>query len=231
MSPCDAANGRRNRLPHLSRRRLLQTLSLGALDPFHALASPERGRVKITDIKVMTLQGPSTYTLIKALTDSGVYGIGEGYGSPGVGVKDGVLELRSYFLGKDPLEIDALYAGLGSRTDGSSHMLLRAVSGIEMALWDLAGKLTGLPVVTLLGGKFRDSVRVYHEEGPRNMFDRASCTEWADRMKAHPAGWTAFKVSPPRSNPQIDRARDAANRVLTAKEIRDIRMAFENCRN
>src|SRR5450432_2979872 len=215
----------------LSRRRFVQTLSAGALTPFHALAAAERGRVKITDVQVMTLQGPRTYTLIKVLTDSGLYGIGEGYGSPAVGVKEGVLELRSYFIGKDPLEIDALYTGLGTRTDGSSHMLLRAVSGIEMALWDLAGKLTGLPVVTLLGGKFRDSIRVYHEEGPRNMFDRASCSEWADRMKAHPAGWTAFKISPPRSNPRIDRAHDTANRSLTAKELRDIRTGFENCRN
>src|SRR6266536_1793281 len=155
----------------LSRRRFLQAASVGTLVPFRALAEPERGRVKITDIKVMMLQGPRTYTLIKVLTDSGVYGIGEGYGSPGVGVKEGVLELRPYFIGKDPLEIDALYTGLGQRTDGSSQMLLRAVSGIEIALWDLAGKLLGVPVVTLLGGKFRDRVRMYHDEGPRNMLD------------------------------------------------------------
>src|SRR4030081_2045675 len=116
----------------LSRRGFLRTLSFGALAPFRALAAPERGRVKITDIRVMMLQGPSTYTLIKVLTDSGVYGIGEGYGSPAVGVKEGVIELRPYFVGKDPLEIDALYAGLGPRTDGSAQMLLRAVSGIEI---------------------------------------------------------------------------------------------------
>src|SRR5258708_13333477 len=134
----------------LSRRRFLQTVSAGALASFDTLAAPERGRVKITDIKVMMLQGPGTYTLIKVLTDSGVYGIGEGYGSPGVGVKEGVLELRPYFIGKDPLEIDALYAGLGPRTDGSSQMLLRAVSGIEIALWVLAAHLLNLPLATPL---------------------------------------------------------------------------------
>src|SRR5713226_3175947 len=155
----------------LSRRSFLQTLAMGTLAPFKALAAPERGRVKITDIKVMMLQGPRTYTLIKVLTDSGVYGIGEGYGSPGVGVKEGVFELRPYFIGKDPLEIEALYTGLGQRTDGSAHMLLRAVSGIEIALWDAAGKILNVPVYTLLGGKFRDRVRVYHDEGPRNMFE------------------------------------------------------------
>ncbi len=215
----------------LSRRRFLQTASAAALAPFHALAAPERGRVKITDIKVMVLQGPRTYTLIKVLTDSGLFGIGEAYGSPAVGVKEGVLDLRSYFIGKDPLEIDALYTGLGARTDGSAHMLLRAVSGVEIALWDLAGKILNVPVVTLLGGKFRDSVRMYHDEGPRNMLDHSSCGEWADKMKSDKAGWTAFKFGPPRSNPKIDRARDGANRLLTTKELRDIRNGFENCRN
>jgi L-alanine-DL-glutamate epimerase-like enolase superfamily enzyme len=215
----------------LSRRRFLQTAAAGAFYPLRALAAPERGRVKITDIKVMMLQGPRTYTLIKVLTDAGVFGIGEGYGSPGVGVKEGVFELRPYFIGKDPLEIDALYAGLGQRTDGSAHMLLRAVSGIEMALWDLAGKILNVPVVTLLGGRFRESVRMYHDEGPRNLLEPSSCREWADKMKSDKAGWTGFKFEPPRSNARIDRARDGANRLLTSKELRDIRIGFENCRN
>ena len=215
----------------LSRRRFLQTVSAGALASFHALAAPERGRVKITDVKAMMLQGPRTYTLVKVLTDAGVYGIGEGYGSPAVGVKEGVLELRPYFIGKDPLDIDALYTGLGQRTDGSAHMLLRAVSGIEIALWDLAGKILNVPVVTLLGGKFRDSVRMYHDEGPRNLLEPSSCREWADKMKSDKAGWTGFKFEPPRSNARIDRARDGANRLLTSKELRDIRIGFENCRN
>ena len=211
-------------MPSLSRRRFLQLVSARALAPFAALAAPQRGRVKITDIRVMMLQGPRTYTLVKVMSDSGVYGIGEGYGSPVVGVKEGVIELRPYFVGQDPLEIDALVSGVASS-------LTRAASGIEIALWDLAGKLLGAPVATLLGGKFRDAVRVYHAEGPRNMLDRTSCGEWADRMKAHPAGWTAFQLSPVRSNPRIDRARDGASRALTSKELRDIRTGFENCRN
>jgi len=201
------------------------------LAAFAALAAPERGRAKITGIRTMMLQGPRTYTLIKVASDAGVYGIGEGYGPPGVGVREGVEELRPYLLGKDPLEIEALWTGLGRRVDGSAHMLLRAVSGIEMALWDLAGKLLGVPVATLLGGRYRQRVRLYHDEGPRNMLDAASCREWAEKMKADPAGWTAFKFGIPRSNPRVDAARDGANRVLTTRELRDIRQGFENCRN
>ena len=105
----------------------------------------------------MILQGPRTYTFVKVVTDAGVSGIGEGYGSPGVGIKAGVLELRPYFLGKDPLEIEALYNGLGNRIDGSANMLLRAVSAIEIALWDLAGKLLNQPTATLLGGQLSRS--------------------------------------------------------------------------
>jgi L-alanine-DL-glutamate epimerase-like enolase superfamily enzyme len=202
-----------------------------ALARFHALAAPEKGRTKIRDIKVMVLQGARTYTYVKIDTDAGVSGIGEGYGSPGVGIKEGVLEMRPYFLGKDPLDIEALYAGLGQRVDGSAHMLLRAVGAIEPALWDLAGKLLNLPVATLLGGRFRTRMRMYHDEGPRNMLDKASCREWAARMKADPAGWTAFKFGFPRSNPATDRAKDPGNiNLLTTKELRDIRQGFENCR-
>ena len=164
----------------LSRRQFLRALPAGSLAAFEALAATERGQSRITDIRVMILQGPRTYTLVKILTDSGVYGIGEGYGSPGVGIKEGVLELRPYFLGKDPLQIEALYNGPGNRTDGSAHMLLRAASAIEIGLWDLAGKFLNQPMATLLGGRYRDRVRVYHDEGPSNMLDRSSCIEWAD---------------------------------------------------
>lgn len=219
---------------NLSRRDFLKSAVLlsgaSTLASYNALAAPERGKVKIRDIKVMVVQGPRTYTLVKVLTDAGVYGIGEGYGNPGVGIKEGVLELREYFLGKDPLDIEALYLGLGQRVDGSAHMLLRAVSGIESALWDLAGKLLNVPAAILLGGRFRNRVRMYHDAGPRNMLDKASCRDWAARMKAHPAGWTAFKFGPPRSTPATDRARDGSNRLLTSKELRDIRQGFENSR-
>src|ERR1700683_4416172 len=127
----------RHSMLSLSRRRFLGILSAAPwLAGFEALAAPERGRARITDIRAMVLQGPRTYTFVKVATDAGVDGIGEGYGSPGIGVKAGVLELRPYFLGKDPLEIEALYNGLGHRIDGSAHMLLRAVSAIEIALWD-----------------------------------------------------------------------------------------------
>src|SRR3970040_1536981 len=116
-----------------SRREFLRSLAALStaswLSRYQALAASEKGRVKITDIQVMMLQGPRNYSLVKIDTDAGVYGIGEGYGNPGVGVKEQILALRPELIGKDPLQIDAIYTGLGQPTDGSAHMLLRAARG------------------------------------------------------------------------------------------------------
>src|SRR5882762_5978239 len=161
-----------------SRRQLLWSLGAAPFLPsFHEMAASERKRVKIRDVQVMVMQGASrTYTLIKITSDAGPYGIAEAYGSPGVGVKEQVLSLKPWLVGKDPLEIDTLYTTMGegtrdlsgTRTDGSAHNLLRAVSAVEMALWDLAGKILDVPASTLLGGRFRDRVRVYDHSGPKN---------------------------------------------------------------
>src|ERR1700674_697364 len=120
----------------VSRRRFL---GYGAALPllFQELAEAERKRVKIRDVHVMMLQGASrTYTLVRITADDGLHGIAEGYGSPGVAVKEQIVSLKPWHLGKDPLDIDALYTLMGegtrdlfgTRTDGSGHNLIRAVS-------------------------------------------------------------------------------------------------------
>lgn len=208
------------------------------LPRYHQLAAADKKRVKIRDVQTMMLQGGRTYTLVKIIADDGLYGIAEAYGSPGIGVREQIDSLKPWLIGKDPLEIDTLYTNMGvrspnlsgTRTDGSAHNLIRAVSGIEMALWDLAGKILGAPVTTLLGGKFREKVRVYDHAAPSNMLDKASCREWAQKVKAHPAGFTAHKFGFRHTDPKTDLARDLANRVLTTKELMQIRQGFENCR-
>ena len=221
----------------LSRRKFL---ACAAAAPFllryHELAAADKKKVKIRDVQVMVLQGPRTYNLVKIVSDAGFYGIAEAYGTPGVGVKEQILSLKPWLVGKDPLEIDRLYTTMGegttqlsgNRTDGSAHNLMRAVSGIEMALWDLAGKVLGAPTTTLLGGKFREKVRVYDHSGPRNSLDKAVCKQWAEKLKAHPSGFTAHKFGFPRTD--NDNARDPSNRVLTTKALVNVRQGFENCR-
>jgi L-alanine-DL-glutamate epimerase-like enolase superfamily enzyme len=226
-------------LGHLSRRQFFQFASTAPfLGRYHLLAAPEKKRFKIRDVQTMLLQGARTYTLVKIVADDGLYGISEAYGSPGIGVREQIHALKPWLVGKDPLEIDAIYTLLGerspslsgTRTDGSAHSLMRAASGIEMALWDLAGKVLGVPVTTLLGGKFRDKVRVYDHAAPRDMLDKTSCREWAEKVKADPRGFTAHKFGFRRTDPKTDKARDLANRVLTTKELMQIRQGFENCR-
>lgn len=216
----------------MTRRTFLQTLSAAPfLSRYHAIAAPDLNKVKIRDIQTMVVQGPRTYTLVKVVSDAGLYGIGEAYGSPGAGVKEQIHVLKSEIIGKDPLQIDTIYTGLGQRTDGSAHSLMRGVSGIEMALWDLAGKIVGLPVSTLLGGRFRDKVRVYDHAAPKNMLDPASCREWAQKVKADPAGFKTHKFTwSQHTTPDKDHARDLSNRILTTSELSRVRKGWENCR-
>lgn len=228
-----------------SRRQFLQTLRAAPLAPaflstFHDLAAAERKRVKIRDVQAMRLQGPGrTYTLVKITSDAGVHGIAEAYGSPGVGVKEQILSLKEWLVGKDPLDIDVLYTQMGegtralsgTRTDGSAHNLMRAVSGVEMALWDLAGKLLDVPTSTLLGGRFRDKVRVYDHAAPRNMLDKASVAEWAAQAKAHASGFTCHKFGLQHTDAATDAGRDPANRLLTTKELINVRKGFDACRD
>jgi L-alanine-DL-glutamate epimerase-like enolase superfamily enzyme len=223
----------------ISRREFIgYTAALPFLFQFHELAAAQRKRVKIRDVQVMMLEGGRTYTLVKITADDGLFGIAEAYGSPGVGVKEQVLSLKPWLVGKDPLEIETLYTWMGrgtrslsgTRTDGSAHNLIRAVSGIEMALWDLAGKILDVPTSTLLGGKFRDRVRLYDHSAPKNMLDKGACKEWAARVKAHPAGFTAHKFGFPHTDMKTDLARDPSNRLLTTRELINIQQGFENCR-
>lgn len=223
----------------ISRREFIgYTAALPFLLQFHELAAAQRQRVKIRDVQVMMLEGNRTYTLVKITADDGLFGIAEAYGSPGIGVKEQVLSLKPWLVGKDPLEIDTLYTWMGrgtrslsgTRTDGSAHNLIRAVSGIEMALWDLAGKILDVPTSTLLGGKFRDRVRVYDHAAPKNMLDKGSCQEWAARVKAHPAGFTSHKFGFPHTSLTEDLGRDPSNRMLTTRELINIQKGFENCR-
>ena len=228
-----------------SRRHFLQGLGVAPFAPaflsaFHQRAAAERKRAKIRDLQVMLMQGPGRhYTLVKITADDGRYGIAEAYGSPGVGVKEQILSLKPWLAGKDPLEIDTLYTQMGegstslsgTRTDGSAHNLIRAASGIEMALWDLAGKILDVPTSTLLGGRFRDKVRVYDHATPRLMLDKKAVADWAAKVKSHPSGFTCHKMDIQHTDPAVDTARDPSNRMLTTRELIGIRQGYENCRD
>ncbi len=222
-----------DRMQHTSRRSFLASLAAAGvpawLANYHRLSAADRNKVKITDINTMILQGPRTYTLVRVDTDAGVHGFAEAYGSPGLGIEQAIHGLREMFVGKDPLQIDRLYTGY-RYTDGSAHAQQRAMSGIEMALWDLAGKLLDVPTHALLGGKFRDKVRLYDHSHPDDFFDKSVLRDWAQQVKESPYGINMHKFGPLRNSPGMDPGRDPSNRMLSSAELRRMRQGFENCR-
>ncbi len=114
-------------------------------------------RLRITDLRVAVVKGaPMTCPIIRLDTDQGVYGLGE--------VRDAAsptyaLMLKSRLLGENPLDVDRLFRKL--KQFGGHARQAGGVCAVEMALWDIAGKVYGVPAYQLLGGKFRDRIRCY----------------------------------------------------------------------
>ena len=121
------------------------------------LSEEERRNLKITDLRFCDIDGmPKRCTLLKVYTNAGIVGYGE---VRDASTKTYAAMLKSRLLGESPLNVDKIFRrvkqfGFHSRQGGG-------VSGVEVALWDLAGKAWGVPCWQLLGGKFRDRIRVY----------------------------------------------------------------------
>jgi L-alanine-DL-glutamate epimerase-like enolase superfamily enzyme len=186
----------------LSRRGLLKSAGLGglslaamtwaSLEDQIAHASQQVNRnsrpsdLRITDLRIAYIQGaPMRVPIIRIDTNQGLRGYGE--------VRDGgspryALMLKSRLLGTNPCDVERLFKrvkqfGFHGRQGGG-------VSGVEMALWDLAGKAYEVPVYQMLGGRYRDRVRLYADTTISR--DKAV---YAKRMKARlEKGYTFLKM-------------------------------------
>ncbi len=178
----------------LNRRRFLQVVGFGTAAK---AAAAMRGKVKITEVKCMIVRGTWDWNLIKIETDAGIHGIGEGYWGPGV--KDVVLKiLAPQVIGEDPLNVDKLYTKMLMRNAGAgaiAGVTVQAASGVEIALWDLAGRILETPVCNLLGGRFRDRVRFYRtmQLPKHNVADPQAWRDLVQQARSEKWGWTAFK--------------------------------------
>ncbi len=150
--------------------------------------------MKITQIKTF-LVGMTGHNviLVKVETDEGLFGIGEAsLAGRDRGVL-GILEhLRELLVGRDPARIEDTWQELYRNTFWrGGPTLLSAISGIDIALWDLKGKRLGVSLYDLLGGKTRERVRVYtHVDGPD---DDARCER---ALVAVERGYTALRIVP-----------------------------------
>jgi galactonate dehydratase len=145
--------------------------------------------LKITDVEVYVVdptRGASTYnqepqdvwTFVRVLTDEGVHGWGESSNFPSNGsliIADAIRHLRPWIVGQDASDITAMWHRLFRKAYlGPRGLPTAVVSGIDIALWDIKGKVAGRPVWDLLGGRVRDSVPLY-------------ANGWFAAMDGHPA--------------------------------------------
>jgi len=145
--------------------------------------------VKITDLKCAIIGGSP---VVRITTDEGIDGLGQVELTKPY-LKPHILFYKPYILGEDPTNVERVM--LRIRRLGSFKPWGAAVSAIEMALWDIAGKAAGVPVYKLLGGKVRDRVRIYNG-GVRFEMTGLTPEDYADtmaRMKAAPEGFTIIK--------------------------------------
>lgn len=156
--------------------------------------------MKITSIETAVIQGNFDWVLVRIETDAGVTGLGEAYW--GVGVAELVHKAAPVLIGEDPFNVGKLYEVMIRCMSGEGSLAgatVTAISGIELALWDLVGRALKTPISTLFGGRFRDKIRIYadchggKDQSPESYAERAR--EVADM------GFTAIKFDLDNANP------------------------------
>ncbi|WP_421828945.1 mandelate racemase/muconate lactonizing enzyme family protein [Larkinella sp.] len=142
--------------------------------------------LKITDMRIAVLQGvPFSSPIIRIDTNQGLVGWGE--------VRDGAsanyaLMLKSRILGKNPCNVEQIFKQI--KQFGNHGRAAGGVCGVEMALWDLAGKAYNVPAYQLLGGKYRDYIRLYADTPEGRDYD-----EFAKHMvRRRDQGYTFLKM-------------------------------------
>ena len=207
------------------------------MDNNFPFAESEKNRIHITNIKVYQLKNHGIQSIIKVETDAGVYGIGEA-GLPAIIVQGYLDFMKDSLIGQDALAIEKCYADMiRMRAQWHAHWTQNpTISGIDMALWDIAGKVFNRPVSSLLTGRFRDEIQLYvNTGGPVDWFDPSACRDWAQEMKAEPHGFKVikfgFEALLGRGLPKDASHPGFLSDMLTQTELKIIRQGYENCRD
>ncbi|HYM13452.1 MAG TPA: enolase C-terminal domain-like protein, partial [Bryobacterales bacterium] len=154
-----------------------------------------RPAIKITDIQThMVGVGGRNLIFVKVLTDQGIHGIGEAYSvGPDEATVAAIADFKRWIVGMDPRNIEYIWAFMYNftRFPGGS-VVNSAISGIDQALWDIAGKAAGLPVYMMLGGRIREKIRCYQSPGGREPRELAANA----KALTQKYGYTAVKIGP-----------------------------------
>ncbi|MEA1931612.1 MAG: mandelate racemase/muconate lactonizing enzyme family protein [Euryarchaeota archaeon] len=172
--------------------------------------------VEITDVQTTMVDGNFPWTLVRVYTDAGIVGTGEAYW--GAGAPELIERMKPFVIGENPLDIDRMTEHLVQKMSGEGSIggvTVTAISGIEVALHDLAGKILGVPAYQLLGGKYRDKVRVYCDCHTADEADPIACADEAERV-VDELGYDALKFD---LDVPSGHEKDRANRHLRGVEI------------
>jgi len=155
--------------------------------------------MRIKEIKTWLVEGIKyNWTLIKVYTDDGLTGIGEATNWPGSPLVEAACRhIGERLVGEDPARIDYIWTKLYRDMNwlGQSGPLLSAISAMDIALWDIMGKIAGLPVDNLLGGAYREKVQL--EANYRFLSGQGTAEDYAQAARAMAAkGFTACKFDP-----------------------------------
>ena len=181
----------------------------------------DKPAIKITDIKTFLVwNGGRNWVYVKVETDQGISGIGEAYSvGPDEATVKVIEDYKLWLVGQDPRNIQYLWDLMYNTTRFPGGSITgAAISGIEHALWDIAGKAAGLPVWALLGGRVRNKIRTYQSIGGSTAEEAAAnAVRLVDKY-----GYTAVKMSPhnPGDNamPYNQVTRIAGQRVRAVRE-------------
>lgn len=177
--------------------------------------------MKIIDVRVVLA---NSFLYVKIYTDEGIEGLGES-GAWGFlnASAEAVNSFKTYLIGKDPLQIEHHWQYMYRCFHFRGAAIMGAISAIDIALWDIAGKHYGVPVYQLLGGKCRDKIRTYYHVSGSTTEELVECC-----VKAKEAGYNAVgHLSPfldePRNQPYYESYSKMINQA--AERVRLIREA------
>ncbi len=171
--------------------------------------------MKITNIGAVVLQ-PMPWVLVRVRTDEGLVGLGEAYHGAGVHQIAVDERLTKALIGQDPRHVDRLFHDMQRVMSASGFFqgaVMSAISGIEMALWDLTGQIYGAPIWQLLGGRFRDQVRVYNDCHAGDDETPEAYAQTARETEARGFSAIKFDIDP------LPTRRDAYNRGIRNSDI------------
>ena len=195
--------------------------------------------MRITDVRPVLLTHPygtepggrRSACFVEVETDAGVTGVGETYAGVYVPeVAGSIIELfKPLIVGQDPTSPDTVYRTAYRATSyfGRTGLTVMVLSGIENALWDIAGQTHGVPVYALLGGAVHDELPVYGSGGPFTMSIPELVAQAADTRRRGLRGFK-LRVNFFRYQPEVEAERVAAVREALG---RDMALAIDAVQN